>query len=115
MDAVAHVPNRPSLDLKITQMGQGFPGGEAVAVVLDPAAEQDGKAVDRAMRLGEALMERVEAIMVAMGKRIETGVETGEGLAVRGEDQETVGEGAKLVDRGEPVTQRIAFGLAEAQ
>ena len=52
MDAVAHVPNRPSLDLKITQMGQGFPGGEAVAVVLDPAAEQDGKAVDRAMRLG---------------------------------------------------------------
>ena len=52
MDAVAHVLNRPALHLQMPEMRQGFAGGEAEAVVLDLTAEQDGKAVDRAMRLG---------------------------------------------------------------
>ena len=65
-------------------------GGEAERAVVDLAAEQDGEAVDRAARLGEMRVERVEAAAMAVGERVEPGVEAGEGLAVRGQDEQIV-------------------------
>ncbi len=83
-------------------MGHRFAGGEAERAVADDAAEQHRKAVERALRLGEEGVERVEPAAMAVGERVEAGVEAGEGLTVRGEDEEIVGELLQPGDRGQP-------------
>ena len=52
---------------------------------------------------------------MAAREGVETGVKAGEGLAVRGEDEEIVGQLAQSGDRGQPVAERVGLGLAEAQ
>ena len=83
-------------------MGHRLSGGEAVAAVVYLPAEQDAEAVDRPARLGEGFVERVEPTAMAVGERVEAGVQAREGLAVRGQDEQVAGELPELRDRCQP-------------
>ena len=93
-------------------MRHRFAGGEAERAVLDLAAEQDPEAIDRAGGLGQPLGQRIEPAGMAGGKRIEAGVQAGERLAVRGQDEQGRRKRLELGDRGQPVAERVALGLA---
>jgi hypothetical protein len=64
--------------------------GEADDAFIDFPAEEQSKAIDGAARLGEVRVQRIELLAVAAVERIETRVEAGERLAVRGQDQEVI-------------------------
>ena len=88
MHPVAHVAHRFALDLQMAEMSHGFAGGEAEHAVVDPAAEQDGEAIDSPPGFGEVDVEGIEPVAVAMGEGVEPGVQAGEGLAVGRQDEE---------------------------
>ena len=112
---VAHLAHGPALDLEMPQVRHRLSRRQAEDAVVDLAAEQDREAVERPLRLGEMRVERVEAAAMAGVQGVEPGVEAGEGLAVRGQDEQVVGQLLQLRDRIEPLAERVGFGLAEAR
>src|SRR3546814_21121596 len=60
-------------------------------------------------------VQRVKPAAMALVERVQAGVQACEGLAMRRKDEPVVGKRLELRDRGQPVPERVRFGLPVAE
>ena len=94
------------------QMRQSFTRRQPQNAVVNGAAEQYAKAIDRApRRFGKQRMEAVETGHMTLLQPVEPRVQSVERLTMRRQDKKIIGQRAEFFDGGEPISQRIALGL----